>query len=63
MNIGIIGESEGNGHPYSWSAIINGFDYKFLNEIPFPAIKKYLTNKDSNKVLNQSVYKLRLKQY
>ncbi|MBN2455990.1 MAG: Gfo/Idh/MocA family oxidoreductase [Sedimentisphaerales bacterium] len=27
LNIGIIGMSKGNGHPYSWSAIING-DYK-----------------------------------
>ena len=26
LRIGVIGLSEGNGHPYSWSAIINGFD-------------------------------------
>lgn len=24
--IGILGVSEGNGHPYSFSAIINGYD-------------------------------------
>ena len=26
VKIGVIGMSPGNGHPYSWSAIING-DY------------------------------------
>ena len=24
LKLGIIGLSEGNGHPYSWSAIFNG---------------------------------------
>jgi len=24
LKLGVIGMSEGNGHPYSWSAIING---------------------------------------
>ena len=26
IKIGIIGYSEGNGHPYSYSSIFNGFD-------------------------------------
>ena len=26
LKLGVIGMSEGNGHPYSWSAIFNGFD-------------------------------------
>ncbi len=55
MNIGIIGESLGNGHPYSWSAIINGFNYNLLNKLPFPAIKQYLADKDHNKVLDKNI--------
>jgi hypothetical protein len=26
IKLGIIGASKGNGHPYSWSAIFNGYD-------------------------------------
>lgn len=32
----------GNGHPFSWSAIINGFNSDLLDQIPFPVIQKYL---------------------
>lgn len=55
MKIGIIGESLGNGHPYSWSAIINGFDTNLLLEVPFPAIKEYLSKIDSKKVLSKKI--------
>ena len=40
LRIGIIGLSEGNGHPYSWSAIFNGFDK--TKECPFEVIPEYL---------------------
>ena len=30
INLGLIGISEGNGHPYSWSAIINGYNEAYL---------------------------------
>ena len=33
LRVGILGLSEGNGHPYSWSAIFNGFDK--TKECPF----------------------------
>ena len=26
LKIGILGMTEGNGHPYSWSAMFNGYD-------------------------------------
>ena len=26
IKTGMIGISSGNGHPYSWSAIVNGYD-------------------------------------
>jgi len=42
LKLGIIGMSDGNGHPYSWSAIINGYDPAAMAECPFPAIPAYL---------------------
>lgn len=42
MRLGILGMSEGNGHPYSWSAIFNGYEQRFMEECPFPAIPEYL---------------------
>jgi len=42
IKLGIIGLSEGNGHPYSWSAIFNGYDKKYMNDCPFPVIPEYL---------------------
>lgn len=43
LKLGIIGMSEGNGHPYSWAAIINGYDRMAMDSCPFPVIPKYLT--------------------
>ncbi len=43
LKLGIIGLSEGNGHPYSWSAIINGdFDRAAMNNCGFGGIPLYL---------------------
>ncbi|MCK4650914.1 Gfo/Idh/MocA family oxidoreductase [Candidatus Babeliales bacterium] len=46
LKLGIIGLSEGNGHPYSWSAIFNGYNAKFMEKCPFPSIPKYLSNQN-----------------
>jgi hypothetical protein len=35
-NVGILGLSEGNGHPFSFSAIINGYDDVGLTEGGWP---------------------------
>ncbi|MDA9021344.1 Gfo/Idh/MocA family oxidoreductase [Gammaproteobacteria bacterium] len=43
IRLGMIGMSEGNGHPYSWSAIINGYDPQLMSQCPFLAIPKYLS--------------------
>jgi hypothetical protein len=40
--LGVIGLSDGNGHPYSWSAIFNGYDPVSMEECGFPAIPRYL---------------------
>jgi Oxidoreductase family, NAD-binding Rossmann fold len=42
LRLGIVGMSDGNGHPYSWSAIINGYDAAAMADCPFPAIPAYL---------------------
>ena len=43
LKLGIIGMSEGNGHPYSWSAIINGdFNRKEMDDCGFAGIPIYL---------------------
>lgn len=42
FRLGILGASEGNGHPYSWSAIINGYDADIMGDCPFPSIPDYL---------------------
>lgn len=42
IKLGIVGISEGNGHPYSWSAIFNGYDAQAMEECGFPVIPRYL---------------------
>lgn len=43
IKLGLIGISPGNGHPYSWSAIINGYDPEYMADCPFPVIPQYLS--------------------
>jgi predicted dehydrogenase len=42
IRLGLLGMSEGNGHPYSWAAICNGYDATMMAECPFPTIGEYL---------------------
>ena len=42
LKLGIIGSSPGNGHPYSWSAIFNGYDSKTMEASGYPVISEYL---------------------
>lgn len=42
LKLGIIGASEGNGHPYSWSAIINGYSPEVMKSCEYPSIPDYL---------------------
>ncbi len=42
LKLGVIGSSEGNGHPYSWAAIFNGYDAEAMVTCPFPVIPEYL---------------------
>jgi predicted dehydrogenase len=43
LRLGLLGLSEGNGHPYSWAAIFNGYDEAAMARCPFPAIPRYLS--------------------
>jgi len=46
IKLGIIGMSPGNGHPYSWAAIFNGYDPDAMASCPFPAIPEYLSRRE-----------------
>ncbi len=54
---GIIGMSEGNAHPYSWSSIINGvYDGNEIKKVGYPAVAAYLkANEDTLGILNAEV--------
>ncbi|MCM4173503.1 oxidoreductase [Arenibacter sp. TNZ] len=49
IKLGIIGMSEGNAHPHSWSAIINGsYNAEEIDKMGFPAVSNYLkANEDT----------------
>jgi len=43
LKLGIVGMSDGNAHPYSWSSIINGrFDAEEISRVGYPAVASYL---------------------
>ncbi|MCG3199169.1 MAG: hypothetical protein GHCLOJNM_03678 [bacterium] len=44
IRLAMLGMVEGNGHPYSWSAIFNGYDPVAMAECPYPVIPRYLGN-------------------
>lgn len=46
IRLGIIGLSKGNGHPYSWAAIINGYSSSDMAQCEFPAIPQYLAEQE-----------------
>ena len=49
LNFGIVGINEGNGHPYSYSAVFNGYNEEALEKkCPFEMIKKYLKTHHRN---------------
>lgn len=51
IRLGVIGLNEGNGHPFSYSAMFNGFDPEALRtRCPFALIKEYLPRDHRNEV-------------
>lgn len=44
IRLAMLGMVDGNGHPYSWSAIINGrYDAQVMADCGFPVIPRYLS--------------------
>lgn len=48
IKLGIIGSSEGNGHPFSFSAIINGFDNEGMRNSGWDVIYNYLIQRHAS---------------
>lgn len=48
LSLGVIGISEGNGHPYSFSAIVNGYDRSGFKKSDWDIIYEYLRSKDQS---------------
>jgi len=48
LRIAMLGMVEGNGHPYSWSAIFNGYDPGEMARCPYPTIPDYLGKQPKN---------------
>lgn len=42
LKLAMLGMIEGNGHPYSWSAIVNGYNPAEMAKCPYAAIPVYL---------------------
>ena len=50
LKLGIIGISEGNGHPYSWAAIFNAYNPEIMKTCPYPVIfeRSFCANSGQN---------------
>ena len=49
LKLAMLGMTEGNGHAYSWSIIINGsFNSKALAKCPYPGIIEYISKQPQN---------------
>ncbi|GAA3408084.1 Gfo/Idh/MocA family protein [Paenibacillus hodogayensis] len=42
IRLAVLGMVDGNGHPYSWSAMFNGYDPDEMKHCPYPGIPVYL---------------------
>ena len=42
IRLAMLGMVDGNGHPYSWSAMFNGYDEEAMAGCPYAAIPEYL---------------------
>lgn len=49
IRTGILGFSDGNGHPFSFSAIVNGYDDAAFAEAGWPVIHEYLKRQGSDR--------------
>ncbi|MFN6980438.1 MAG: Gfo/Idh/MocA family oxidoreductase [Brevundimonas sp.] len=47
LRLGVLGFSPGNGHPFSFSAIVNGYDDEAFGRLGWPVIHEYLRRRGS----------------
>jgi len=50
LRLAMLGMIPGNGHPYSWSAIINGYDREAMARCPYAGIPVYLGGQPHDQV-------------
>ncbi len=55
LRLAMLGMIPGNGHPYSWSAIVNGFDPGAMAACPYPVIPRYLGAQPAGSVRMEGV--------
>ncbi len=57
LKLAMLGMVDGNGHPYSWSAIFNGYDPDVMAKCPYAGIPDYLDKepKDTLQIPNARV--------
>ena len=55
INLAMLGMVEGDGHPYSWSAIINGYNKEYMKDCPYPVIPKYLDQQPAESLAFRAV--------
>lgn len=57
IKFGLIGESEGNGHPFSWTAIVNGYWHDRMRFCGYSSISAYLAQQrwDEPHIPNASI--------
>ena len=48
IKLGIVGINEGNGHPFSFSAIVNGFDHEGMKNSGWDVIYDYLKVREAS---------------
>ena len=49
LKLAMLGMTEGNGHPYSWSIIINGkYNAEALAKCPYAANNHYISKQHQN---------------
>ena len=46
IRLAMLGMVDGNGHPYSWSAMFNGYDVNEMAKCPYAGIPDYLGMED-----------------
>lgn len=48
IKLAILGKTDGNDHPYSWSAIFNGYNREKFESCPNPGIREYISKQPLN---------------